>query len=112
MRSRGQQTPHGARYAARQDDELRARVLDRFASRLKVLSQERGVEGSRELARVSGLGIGTVRNLLLGKSAPSLLTMMALVQALDLRSLDELLGPLPTHEVVMSHPTASSNEAK
>jgi len=50
----------------------------------------------RELARAAGLGIGTVRDLLEGRSDPTLGTMLALVEALELASIEELLAPLGT----------------
>ena len=54
----------------------------------------------RGLAREAGLGIDTVRDLLAGRSDPSLSTLLALADALDLRSIDELLGPLPTESIL------------
>lgn len=35
-----------------------------------------------------------------GRSDPTLSTLLALVEALELRSIDELLGPLPTESVL------------
>ena len=41
-----------------------------------------------------------MRDLLAGRSDPSLSTLLALADALDLRSIDELLGPLPTESIL------------
>jgi transcriptional regulator with XRE-family HTH domain len=50
----------------------------------------------RGLAAAAGLGTTTVRNLLAGKAEPRLSTMLALAKALELHSIEELLGPMPS----------------
>ena len=57
---------------------------------------ERGISSVRALAQLSGLGIGTVANLVRGESDPTLSTMLALAAALDLHSIEELIAPLGT----------------
>jgi len=49
------------------------------------------------------LRTGTVRNLVLGRFDPSHSTMLALVEALNLSSIEELLGPLPTGDLLVAH---------
>lgn len=75
-----------------------ARSLTRglVAARLQVLMFERGISSVRALAQLSGLGIGTVANLVRGESDPTLSTMLALAAALDLHSIEELIAPLGT----------------
>lgn len=90
-----------ARNSARLDPAVRAAV----AERVQHLSEGRYTR--RALATKTGLGIGTVMDLFAGRSDPSLSTMLALVEALDLRSIEELLGPLST-ESMLRHQRSSS----
>lgn len=54
----------------------------------------------RRLADATGLGIGTIRTLWKGESDPTLGTLLALVEGLGLRSVEELLGPLGTETMI------------
>jgi transcriptional regulator with XRE-family HTH domain len=49
----------------------------------------------RELAQRAGLSIGALRDLGTGLANPTLRTMVALARAFDLRSIEELIGPMP-----------------
>jgi transcriptional regulator with XRE-family HTH domain len=60
----------------------------------------RGLKTIRALADASGLGRGTVADILSGTSDPSLSTMLALARALGLASIEELLSPLGTSVVI------------
>ena len=94
-----------ARNSARLDPAVRTAV----AERVKQLSDGRYTR--RALASKTGLGIGTVMDLFAGRSDPSLSTMLALVEALELRSIEELLGPLTT-ESMLRHQRSSSVSAR
>jgi transcriptional regulator with XRE-family HTH domain len=56
----------------------------------------------RGLAARAGLGISTLRKVLNQESDPALSTLLGLAGALGLHSLEELLGPIGTMEVLMS----------
>lgn len=77
----------GARYTAR------SRGTELLTERLAEFEKTLGADG---IARRCGIGLGTVENLLSGKSEPRLSTMLRLVAGLGLRSLDDLLAPLGT----------------
>lgn len=62
--------------------------------------ETRGLTSIRALADAAGLGRGTVADILAGTSDPSLSTMLALVSALGLGSIEELLSPLGTSVVI------------
>jgi DNA-binding phage protein len=66
------------------------------AAQARLAMHERGFTSIRALADASGLGTGTVADILRGKSDPRLSTMLALVRALELASIEELLSPLGT----------------
>ncbi len=65
----------------------------------------RGFSGIRPLAKSAGLGTGTVSDILSGTSDPSLSTLLALVRALELGSIEELLAPLGTTVVLGDVPS-------
>jgi transcriptional regulator with XRE-family HTH domain len=92
-----------ARRAARLDASVRAAM----ARRIQALSA--GRFSRRSLAAETGLGIGTVMNLWAGRTDPALSTMLALVDALGLRSIDELLGPLGTQTMLELQQQASAD---
>jgi transcriptional regulator with XRE-family HTH domain len=76
------------------EPRLTARQLARVAERLKEL---RGSAISqRELARRTGLSAGTIGQIEQGRHEPRLGTLLALRGALDLGSIEELLGPMPS----------------
>ena len=50
--------------------------------------------GVRELHVRSGVGIGTIREILGGRSDPTLGVMLGLVKGLELHSVEELIAPL------------------
>jgi transcriptional regulator with XRE-family HTH domain len=54
----------------------------------------------RALADASGLGIGTVLDLFSGRTDPTLGTLLAIVEALELASVEQLLGPLGTETMI------------
>ncbi len=60
----------------------------------------RGLTSIRKLADAAGLGRGTVADIVSGTSDPTLSTMLALVKALGLASIEELLSPLGTSVVI------------
>ena len=69
-----------------------------IARRIQTLSANRF--SRRSLAAKIGLGIGTVMDVWAGRTDPTLSTMLALVEALELRSIEELLGPLGTQSML------------
>lgn len=75
------------RLTARQNARLRERVL--------ALAQREGLS-ERGLACKAGLSIGAVRTVGGTAAGPTLGTLLALTKALQLRSIDELLGPSAT----------------
>lgn len=66
-----------------------------LSQQLRALMKARGYS-IRRLASESGLGVGTISSLLRGGTEPTLGTMLALVDCLQLASLEELLAPLGT----------------
>ncbi|MFN2638048.1 MAG: helix-turn-helix domain-containing protein [Gemmatimonadaceae bacterium] len=58
----------------------------------------------RELSQATGLSEGSIYNLEKGRRSPTLETLLSLVWALGLGSLDELLGPMPSSESQLSKP--------
>ena len=87
-------SPRDVRNSAR----IEARSL--VAHRTRDLMDLRGLGTVRALADAAGLGRGTVADILSGTSDPTLSTMLALVRALGLGSIEELLSPLGTSLVV------------
>jgi hypothetical protein len=82
----------------RNSARVEARSL--LASRTRELMEARGVNSIRTLATSAGLGTGTVADILSGTSDPRLSTMLGLVRALGLGSIEELLSPLGTSVVI------------
>lgn len=80
-------TDASADLAVDQAARLAARLLDLMAHRQL---------SARQLADRAGLGIGTVRLIVNGRGNPTLSTMLALVEALELDGIELLLGTLPT----------------
>jgi DNA-binding phage protein len=70
------------------------------AARTRELMDARGLGSIRKLATAAGLGNGTISDILSGSSDPTLSTMLALVRALGLGSIEELLSPLGTSLVI------------
>jgi len=68
-----------------------------FARRLRELAGERT---AGDVARSTGLGLGTVTKLLNGETDPRLSTLMILANEFGLRSIEELLIPFGTAKVV------------
>jgi hypothetical protein len=75
------------RLTARQNARLRERVL--------ALAEREGLS-ERGLAEKAGLSIGAVRAVGGTVAGPTLGTLLALTKALQLQSIDELLGPSAT----------------
>ena len=71
---------------------LSARQNARLQARVEALAQRAGLS-TRQLATKAGLGVSTVRSVGTTGGGPTLGTLMALARALDLTSIDELLGP-------------------
>jgi transcriptional regulator with XRE-family HTH domain len=69
-----------------------------------------GLSSIRTLADAAGLGRGTIADILAGSSDPTLSTMLALVRAFGLGSIEELLNPLGT-SVVLGTPYERSHQA-
>ncbi len=77
------------------DRTLDAHQTEQFGQRLRALREGRRWS-TRELASRAGIANGAVSQLESGTTSPRLTTMLALVRAFELRSIEELLGPLPT----------------
>lgn len=92
-----------ARNTARLSDGAKAAL----AERVRELSA--GRYSRRGLAAATGLGIGTVMDLWAGRSDPTLGTLLALAEALELRSVEELLGPLGT-QAMLEHQRRSRGQ--
>jgi DNA-binding phage protein len=95
--------------AVRNSARVEAREL--VSRRTRELANARGLKSIRSLADASGLGRGTVAEILAGNSDPTLSTMLALVRALGLGSIEELLSPLGT-SVVIGTPHERSDRAQ
>ena len=85
---------------ARPTARLSVAARQALGTQLRALSQ--GRISRRAVAAATGLGIGTVMDLWAGRSDPELSTLLALVEVLGVRSIDELLGPLGT-QVLLEH---------
>lgn len=72
------------RLSARQNARLRERLLD--------LAEREGLS-ERALARKAGVSVGAVRSVGGTVAGPTLGTLLALAKALQLQSVDQLLGP-------------------
>jgi transcriptional regulator with XRE-family HTH domain len=81
--------------ARRAEVSLTARQNARLKERVKALAQREGLT-ERSLAAKAGLSIGAVRAVGGTKAGPTLGTLLALTKALQLQSVDELLGPSAT----------------
>jgi len=81
-------------------NSARSEARSLVAARTRELMDARGLTTIRALANEAGLGRGTVADILSGTSDPSLSTMLALVRALELGSIEELLSPLGTSIVI------------
>jgi DNA-binding XRE family transcriptional regulator len=76
-------------------DEARDRAA--FAERLSRLLAERQDLTRAALARKARLSESEIYALADGRRSPNLTTLLALRQGLSLGSIEELLGPLPSH---------------
>ena len=79
--------PDFAKLSARQNARLRERVA--------ALRQRAGLS-ERALATKAGLSVGAVRSIGTTDNGPTLRTLLALARALQLQSIDQLLGPSAT----------------
>lgn len=95
----------GARSTARLSDAARQAV----GTRARGLCEGRYTQ--RGLATKTGLGIGTVRELLAGSSDPTLGTLLAVAKALELGSIEQLLGPSGTETLLALQEQAENNAA-
>lgn len=91
-------------------NSARSEARSLVAARTRALMTSRGLSTIRALADAAGLGHGTVADILAGTSDPTLSTMLALVRALGLGSIEELLSPLGT-SVVIGTPHERSTRA-
>ena len=73
--------------------KLSARESAQVGERLKSL---RGKTPLRELGERAQLSPSTINQIELGRRQPKLGTMLALCQALELHSIEELIGPMPS----------------
>ncbi len=74
---------------------LTARQNARLQERLAALCEREGLS-KRALATKADLSIGAVRSIGSTKTGPTLGTLLALTRALQLQSIEQLLGPSPT----------------
>lgn len=74
---------------------LTARQNARLQERLTALCEREGLS-KRALATKAHISIGAVRSIGKTKTGPTLGTLIALTRALQLQSIDQLLGPSPT----------------
>ena len=74
---------------------LTARQNARLRERLLALCEREGLS-ERALAAKADISVGTVQSIGRTESGPTLGTLFALTRALELQSIDELLGPSPT----------------
>lgn len=72
--------------------KISARQNARLVLRLEALLRANGLS-KRSLANQTGVSIGAIRNFGKTTQGPTLSTMLAIAQGLNLNSLDELLGP-------------------
>ena len=75
--------------------DLTARQNAQLRERLAALCEREGLS-KRALASKAGISVGAVLSIGTTKAGPKLGTMLALVRALGLQSIDQLLGPSPT----------------
>jgi transcriptional regulator with XRE-family HTH domain len=73
--------------------KLSARENAQIGERLKML---RGKTPLRDLGERAQLSPSTINQIELGRRQPKLGTMLALCRALDLHSIEELIGPMPS----------------
>lgn len=76
-----------------------ARQGARLAVQVDVLRKSQHLS-RRQLADRAGIGVTTVRKILKGEGNPTLDTLLALANVLGLHSIEELFGPLPSHEIL------------
>ena len=74
---------------------LTARQNARLQERLAALCEREGLS-KRALAAKADISFGAVQNIGKTKTGPRLGTLLALTRALQLQSIDQLLGPSPT----------------
>lgn len=94
--------------AARSDARLTVDARDALGLRVRQLCD--GRFSQRGLATTSGVPISTVRQLWCGRTDPQLSTLLAIVGALGLRSIEELLAPLGT-QVFQDHQRSVADAA-
>lgn len=77
---------------------MSARNLEQFGARVALLRQELrpSAISQRELASRAGLSPATVSQIERGRHEPRLGTLLALSEALQVGSVEELLGPMPS----------------
>ena len=75
--------------------QLTARQNARLRERLVALCEREGLS-KRALALKADISIGAVRSVGTTQAGPRLGTLLALTRALELQSIDQLLGPGPT----------------
>lgn len=77
---------------------MSARNLERLGARVAQLRRDQrpSAISQRELANRSGLSPATVSQIERGKHEPRLGTLLALSEALQIGSVEELLGPMPS----------------
>lgn len=81
-------------------DRARAAAVERIATVLRQWMDQRGIKSIRGAAKQVGVSWKPIDKLLRGEADPPLSTLLQLVHALDLRSIEELLGPFETTHVL------------
>ena len=99
------------RYFASTDSQIarytaRHLASDAVSRRLSDMLRDGQIESGRWLSRESHVGLGHVLELIRGTAEPSLSTMLLLVDALELQSIEQLLGPSSTR-LIFHQPLAN-----
>lgn len=81
-------------------DRARKVAVDRISRVLRRWMEQQGLTSTRGVADQIGISWKPIDKLLKGDADPPLSTLLHLVHALDLRSIEELLGPFETATVV------------
>lgn len=88
-----------AGHAPRFSGGLTVAAKERLGSRVREVAASQRVNQTTLVTRTR-LGKGTVEDLWWGRSNPRLSTILAVVHELNLRSIEELLGPLGTQLMI------------
>ena len=91
-------------------DRARAVAVDRIASAVRRHMEQEGISSVRGVARSVGMSWKPIDKLLSGDPDPPLSTLLQLAHGLDLRSIEELLGPFETTRVLDAGRGADNDE--